>query len=229
LQSATTHGKPSAVSQGLALTDEEGRALGARLDLLAALRRGAPLDDADARFVLEPIAGLVADAAARGRAVAALARGRRERRGHDRHGRGAARRDAPRHHARRALATPGRAPRRVRARVRRAPARRGHGEPRVGTDPRQVSMFAVLLAALSGSADVGRTLTSVGAQMVGSSVADVLPTHLGGTEALAPLVAASLSLTSSDALAIPLSVHAEQAVWIALGFAVLALVRPASE
>lgn len=50
---------------GTRLTDEERCALGERLDALGASRHGAPLTDADAAFVLAPIAAIVADAAAR--------------------------------------------------------------------------------------------------------------------------------------------------------------------
>ena len=87
----------------------------------------------------------------------------------------------------------------------------------------QVLQYTVLVGVLVGELDLLRGLGIVGVQMVGSSLADVLPTHLGGTEALAPLGATTLCVPLSDALAIPLVIHAVQATWIVLGLAAYVL------
>jgi hypothetical protein len=87
----------------------------------------------------------------------------------------------------------------------------------------QVLQYTVVLSTFVGGIEWLRGLGVVGVQMVGASIGDFLPTHLGGTEAMAPVGASALSLSLSDALAIPLIVHTEQAAWIVLGFLAHAL------
>jgi hypothetical protein len=90
----------------------------------------------------------------------------------------------------------------------------------------QVVQFTAVLAVFIGGFEPLRGLGIVGVQMVGATIGDLIPTHVGGTEALAPIGAETLSLPLSDALAIPLLVHAVQAAWIVVGFFAHALWRP---
>jgi hypothetical protein len=90
----------------------------------------------------------------------------------------------------------------------------------------QVFQYCLLLIPFVGRFDVVRGFAIVGVQMVGTTLGDLLPAQLGGTEAVAPLGAATLSLSLADALAIPLLVHLVQAAWIALGFVAYAAWKP---
>lgn len=82
----------------------------------------------------------------------------------------------------------------------------------------RIGQRVALLAAVAAPATLMTALCTDAINLVASMIGDIIPSQVGITEAGYALVAAQLKLTTSEAIAMALLVHAAQVVWVGLGF-----------
>lgn len=90
----------------------------------------------------------------------------------------------------------------------------------------QAIQLGVLLGALVAFTPL-RTLAITGASIVGTSVGVAVPGQLGVVGGALALAAPGLGLSVEQGLALALVIHAAQFTWVAIGFAVWTVTRPA--